>query len=502
MCFLLAQIYKQISVSATTAVPAATTDAVGLWPLNARFGASDITGNGNDGTSTGTQLAAGPYGEADGAFLFSGTANSYIDIPNNGKLDVRYSFTILAHVYPTGEDGPIFDYVGTNPNIWHWALHFWQLQPHDLQLRPIGRDGHFSSDVVARVLQLDAWNYVGGTYDSTTGVASLWSNGELAREQYIGVTEVASQHPVRVAVRAQDEDDPRYFAGRIACLQLYNYAMTQEQIVAARDACKESVFPTVPGQLLTTTSSSDIQTAYTCEWGTLHLSCAEGKTLLIMDATFGRASPDRYPACGCSVCTTDCRAASSLSVVRGACQGQQQCAVRADYFAFGGDPCSGVQKYLDTSYRCITGVWMVRDPSWVVDSTGTPWAPGNGVTYDAAKALDGDTETFWNPQGVWANWYIVLDLTASHTITRVAVNNYGDTIHDIADFTMQNSQVESPYNWEDVVTVTTVQGGTSQRQEFGGFQGTARYWRFLVTETHSGWQPWLKELDLYGLLPG
>ncbi|XP_078580655.1 uncharacterized protein LOC144864451 [Branchiostoma floridae x Branchiostoma japonicum] len=238
MCFLLAQIYQQISVSATTAVPAATTDAVGLWPLNARFGASDITGNGNDGTATGTQLAAGPYGDADGAFLFSGTANSYIDIPNNGKLDVRYSFTILAHVYPTGEDGPIFDYVGTNPNTWYWALHFWQYQPHDLQLRPVGRDGPFSDHVVARVLQLDAWNYVGGTYDSTTGVASLWSNGELAREQYIGVTEVASQHPVRVAVRAQDEDDPRYFAGRIACLQLYNYAMSQEQIVTARDVCK------------------------------------------------------------------------------------------------------------------------------------------------------------------------------------------------------------------------------------------------------------------------
>ncbi|XP_035700334.1 uncharacterized protein LOC118432822 [Branchiostoma floridae] len=119
----------------TTALPVAASLAAGLWPLNARYGASDITGNGNDGTATGTQLATGPYGDANGAFLFSGTANSYIDIPNNGKLDVRYSFTILAHVYPTGEAGPIFDYVGTNPNIWHWALHFWQLLPEELQLR-------------------------------------------------------------------------------------------------------------------------------------------------------------------------------------------------------------------------------------------------------------------------------------------------------------------------------------------------------------------------------
>eukprot|EP00058_Branchiostoma_floridae_P002780 XP_002588268.1 hypothetical protein BRAFLDRAFT_86716 [Branchiostoma floridae] len=147
-----------------------------------------------------------------------------------------------------------------------------------------------------------------------------------------------------------------------------------------------------------------------------------------------------------------------------------------------------------------SGVWLERDPSWVVDSAGTPWV-NNGVTYDAAKALDGDTGTYWNPGGMgqnYNNWYIVLDLTAPHTITRVAVNNIGDTAHDTAVFTLQKSQVGSPYSWEDVVTVTTVQGGTDQRQEFGGFQGTARYWRFLITETHSGWQPWLTELDFYG----
>ncbi|XP_078597685.1 uncharacterized protein LOC144873864 [Branchiostoma floridae x Branchiostoma japonicum] len=152
----------------------------------------------------------------------------------------------------------------------------------------------------------------------------------------------------------------------------------------------------------------------------------------------------------------------------------------------------------------ISDVWLERDPSWVVDSAGTPWV-FNGQTYDAAKALDGDTGTFWNPQGTdrnYNNWYIVLDLTAPHTITRVAVNNYGDTDHDIAAFTLQKSQGGSPYNWEDVVTVTNVQGGTDQRQEFGEFQGTARYWRFLITETYSGWQPWLRELDFYGVTMG
>ncbi|XP_035689735.1 uncharacterized protein LOC118425027 [Branchiostoma floridae] len=137
-------------------------------------------------------------------------------------------------------------------------------------------------------------------------------------------------------------------------------------------------------------------------------------------------------------------------------------------------------------------VRLLRDPSWVVDSAG------NG---DAARALDGDTRTYWNPRFLgqnYNNWYIVLDLTAPFTITRVDVTNVGDTAHDATAFTLQKSQLGSPYNWEDVVTVTTVQAGTNRRQEFGGFQGTARYWRFRITRTYSGWQPWLKELDLHG----
>ncbi|XP_078662077.1 macrophage mannose receptor 1-like [Branchiostoma floridae x Branchiostoma belcheri] len=85
---------------------------VAVWPLDAKYGASDATGNGNDGTATGTQLAPGPYGNADGAFLFSGASNSYVHIPNDGQLDVQYSYTILAHIYPTGQAGPIFRYAG------------------------------------------------------------------------------------------------------------------------------------------------------------------------------------------------------------------------------------------------------------------------------------------------------------------------------------------------------------------------------------------------------
>ncbi|XP_035697122.1 uncharacterized protein LOC118430377 [Branchiostoma floridae] len=107
-------------------------------------------------------------------------------------------------------------------------------------MRTIGRDGHFSPAISADVLQQHAWNYVGGTYDSNTGMESIWNNGEMVGQKQIGVSTVASQYPIRVAVR---DGDNRRFRGRISCLQIYNYAMTQEQIVAARRRC----FQQVPG---------------------------------------------------------------------------------------------------------------------------------------------------------------------------------------------------------------------------------------------------------------
>ncbi|XP_019636936.1 PREDICTED: thyroid peroxidase-like [Branchiostoma belcheri] len=163
-------------------------------------------------------------------------------------------------------------------------------------------------------------------------------------------------------------------------------------------------------------------------------------------------------------------------------------------------PCSGHRRYIcqvpPIQLQPREGLTRVR----VVSSSGRPWVD-NGVTYDATKALDGDSATYWNPQGTNRysnNRYIILDLTAPQTVTRIALNNYGDTIHDIASFRLQRSLSASPYNWQDVKSVGNVRGGTNQRQEFSGFQGTARYWRFVVTRTHSGWQPWLRELNLYG----
>ncbi|KAI8502424.1 hypothetical protein Bbelb_200120 [Branchiostoma belcheri] len=92
--------------------------------------------------------------------------------------------------------------------------------------------------------------------------------------------------------------------------------------------------------------------AFTCEGGTLRLSCPAGETLVISDANYGRTSTSH--ACPCTSCNTNCRAADSLSIVKRSCQGLQKCAVTANDNVFI-DPCPGTEKYLETTYRCVSG---------------------------------------------------------------------------------------------------------------------------------------------------
>eukprot|EP00058_Branchiostoma_floridae_P028519 XP_002614010.1 hypothetical protein BRAFLDRAFT_67406 [Branchiostoma floridae] len=148
------------------------------------------------------------------------------------------------------------------------------------------------------------------------------------------------------------------------------------------------------------------------------------------------------------------------------------------------------------------GQWLVRKSSWIWVSAGAPFVI-NGVSYDAGKVLDGDTETYWEPAftrlKVPKKWYIEMDLRTRRTLTRIAVNNYGDIWHDIAAFKLQKSHAWNSSNWEDVVIITDVKARTDHRQDFGCFQGTARYWKFLITRTHWGSWPRLRELNLYAI---
>ncbi|XP_035685287.1 uncharacterized protein LOC118421889 [Branchiostoma floridae] len=139
----------------------------------------------------------------------------------------------------------------------------------------------------------------------------------------------------------------------------------------------------------------------------------------------------------------------------------------------------------------------------VVGSSGSSWAD-DAAGYSADRTADGNHLTHWRPMGSgqhYNNWYIVYDTGKTNsTVTKFSLTNYGDTVHDVSAFTLQTSSTCGLYGWSDVITVDDVAAGTRQPQEFGGFAESARYWRLLVTGTHSGWPPFLREAGFPELL--
>ncbi|KAI8515037.1 hypothetical protein Bbelb_076280 [Branchiostoma belcheri] len=109
------------------------------------------------------------------------------------------------------------------------------------------------------------------------------------------------------------------------------------------------VVTTVLPQSPMTNMETWMETQKTDKQSTLTIK-KDGEALSIDHANFGRTTTSIF--CPCTTCDTNCRAANSLTVVKGACEGYQQCSVSANSLFFG-DPCFGTQKYLEATYHCV-----------------------------------------------------------------------------------------------------------------------------------------------------
>ena len=209
---------------------------VAFYPLNGKYETREIENRQLHGTPVGVFLAAGPTGKARGSYQFSGQANSYIEFPNDGGLDVQRSITMLCWIYPQNTDGPIFNYRTSGS----WGVHMW-LVSGKLFARFTRRNYAFTTHLITDMpLALNQWHYVGSSYDYNTGIASLWLNGEQVAQQHIrkGIT-LATQDDVRMGVKGGDD---RYFKGRITAMQIYDSALTAEQINTVEEAGQGNFF--------------------------------------------------------------------------------------------------------------------------------------------------------------------------------------------------------------------------------------------------------------------
>ena len=198
-----------------------------MFPLNAEYQTSDIKNRTAPGIPSGVSLAPGPYGDEDGSYEFFGNANSFIEFPNSpgGALDVRYSMTILFWVYydeKGGPHGPIFNY-NTGGK---YGVHLWVVK--GLFYALFNDRVFFGSTFLFHTSLAGGWKFVGASYDNKTGEIKLWADGALKQTGDMGAQkQLGTQGSVRMGVR---EKDSRYFKGRISQLQIYNKALSQQQI--------------------------------------------------------------------------------------------------------------------------------------------------------------------------------------------------------------------------------------------------------------------------------
>jgi prepilin-type N-terminal cleavage/methylation domain-containing protein len=211
---------------------------VGWWKLDDASGATstDSSGNGNDGTLTGSPLptwTTNGNGQINGALTFTGTSQ-YVNVPDAPSLQLSGSWTVSSWVkiYALPTSGsqitmlektapPGVNYfLDLENNGWTAGLG-WIVWFQDT----IGNPG--IAKYIPASVNLNIWYHLVGVWDSSSGNLYLYLNGQL----------VATNHPSIVPSSAGGEPltigDPtnRYDQeATIDDVRVYNVALTASQV--------------------------------------------------------------------------------------------------------------------------------------------------------------------------------------------------------------------------------------------------------------------------------
>ena len=217
---------------------------VAFFPLRGANGTVDLSPNGaTEAKSYGITFAPGPFGNPNGSFFFSGMNDSFVHLENNGELDTRFSTSIFSWVYLQNSTGFIYKYETAyafftcSLKVFHQSL--------GVRVTYMDRKTLKAYFLYKRnILKLDKWNFIGTTYDYQTGIATIFVNNSVVTQRVLKVNmELSTASEVLIGGTNRWN---RFFRGRISCLQVYNQALSIEQIVKVKTRCNKT------GELLNT----------------------------------------------------------------------------------------------------------------------------------------------------------------------------------------------------------------------------------------------------------
>ena len=105
----------------------------------------------------------------------------------------------------------------------------WLTKQGKILFRPVKRDYEITpEDLLSNAeVTFDAWNYLTVRYNYATGDAAVVLDGQVAEEKNIGQRSLATQGVLNVGGVGQDD---RRYVGEMACLQIYDKALTDAEI--------------------------------------------------------------------------------------------------------------------------------------------------------------------------------------------------------------------------------------------------------------------------------
>ena len=201
-------------------------EPVAFYPLNVRYKAAEKENRQPMGILGDVMITKGPYNEPGGAYMFYGTVSSYIEFPNRGGLDTRFSITLMCWIKCGSQYGPLFSYGNSNLRV-QLYVRFGGVLCNQIVER--GSLATLQSITTVEVLPVGKWVHVAASYDHNTGINSLYINGHLSVSRNIGKGyEIATDTQI-VRMGAID-DGIVIFKGQITEMKVYDVALNETQI--------------------------------------------------------------------------------------------------------------------------------------------------------------------------------------------------------------------------------------------------------------------------------
>lgn len=204
---------------------------VALYPLNKRYRGLEKLGRNPPAILGRVRLGTGPDKRPGSAIKFTGKPNSYIRIPNKGRMDTSKSMTILIWALPKNRMGPIVQFGDKGS-----AVRLWMMRRNMVFAEFVTRQTRRKRPYLASVDDVLPWkwNYFGMSYDKPSGTATLFVNSKPVVRKKIGYFDLSTNHDVYVGGRPSEK---QFFRGKLSCLQFFDKALTSHQVKKMEKNC-------------------------------------------------------------------------------------------------------------------------------------------------------------------------------------------------------------------------------------------------------------------------